>query len=575
MYIKLLIVLILISQPLFTQSDWKPIDIDRKINNIHSFGEDTVFAGAQNVEFHELYKSTDKGLNWKMVFQSKAFNQEPEIEHVYLLNLERYEALSPKHHYFSVWEHEVIRVSNDSGKTFQDVYFNDNYNDNSFITGLAMYDSLRGIAVSSKFNIYTTTDGWKNYDTTTIDHIFGYGKLMYFLNKSEVFMFRNDSKVETFNIDTKEFTIISEDGGDNKDIYQIKEFCFVDKNLIYGAGSKSTDVGDQRIDIIFKSIDRGKNWKKIYNQENVPIFGLNSIDFYDRYNGVAVGFLKILLTNDGGKTWKVDKVPPEMGNYEIINSVEWVGKTPIIGTFNDGMFRYEGDYFDFDQQEPEEFYFTRSGETNYCFNTEPIDLDIMEPKGGNYEGKSIENNVFNPSIAGSGNHQISYSYTNEDDLYKDTTIIVEVYNELATPIITQSMDTLFTQYENVEWYSSDNKDNIIKISNHLIPQTEGSYVARYKDDKLCYSEFSEEYFYNITSINTNDNKVQIYLDNNNLIIPHEILVNTNEIKLYSIEGKLIDSYEPAYMTSLNFLNSGVYFAVIVAKNKNYVIGFIK
>ncbi len=574
MIIKFLVGLFLISSFAFSQSDWKPIDIDRKINNIHSFGEDTVYAGAQNVEFHELYKSTDKGINWEMVFQSKAFNQEPEIEYKYLLNLERYEALSPKHHYFSVWEHEVIRISNDSGKTFQDVYFNDDYNDNSFITGLAMYDSLRGIAVSSKFKIYTTTDGWKTFDTTTIDHIYGYGKLMYFLNKSEVFMFRNDSKIESFNIETKKFEPISEEGGDNDDIYQIEEYCFIDSNLIFGAGSRKNDVGNQRIDIIFKSKDGGRNWEKIYYQENEPIFGLKTIDFYDRNNGVAVGFLKILITNDGGKTWKVDDVPPEMGTYQIINSVEWVGKTPIIGTFNDGMFRYEGDYFDFDRQEPKEFYFTRSSETNYCYNSEPIELDIMMPKGGNYDGTGIENNLFNPSVAGSGSHQISYSYINEEDLYKDTTITIEVYNEIAIPEIEQTMDTLYTQYDVVEWYRSGNRDSVIKTSNQFIPKIEGEYVARYIDDNLCYSDFSEEYIYSITSIN-NQNNIKAHIENDHLTLSNDIFAVTKKLKLYTIDGRFINTFEPNYTTNFSHLSKGAYFVIVETLNKNFVISFIK
>ncbi len=572
MIIKFLVGLFLISSFAFSQSDWKPIDIDRKINNIHSFGEDTVYAGAQNEGKHELYRSTDKGINWEMMYQSKGIYE--ETEYGALLNIEQYITHNPKYHYMTMWEHEVIRISSDSGRTFTNVFFNDDYNDNSFITNLAMYDSMRGIAISSNQNIYTTTNGWKTFDTTSRDYNYGYKESNYFINENEVLLQRYGGLIEAFNILTKKGRVIYDEDENSQDIHDIEEFCIIDDNFIYGAGYESNGVGDQRIDVILKSADFGKSWEKIYYQENEPIFGLKTIDFYDRNNGVAVGFLKILITNDGGKTWKVDDVPPEMGTYQIINSVEWVGKTPIIGTFNDGMFRYEGDYFDFDRQEPKEFYFTRSSETNYCYNSEPIELDIMMPKGGNYDGTGIENNLFNPSVAGSGSHQISYSYINEEDLYKDTTITIEVYNEIAIPEIEQTMDTLYTQYDVVEWYRSGNRDSVIKTSNQFIPKIEGEYVARYIDDNLCYSDFSEEYIYSITSIN-NQNNIKAYIENNQFTLSNDIYEVTNKIKLYTIDGRLINTFEPNYTTNFSHLSKGAYFVIVETLNKNFVISFIK
>jgi len=49
--------------------------------------------------------------------------------------------------------------------------------------------------------------------------------------------------------------------------------------------------------------------------------------------------------------------------------------------------------------------------TNSCTNDAPITLNAS-PSGGVFAGSGITNGIFYPAIAGSGNHTISYSYTN-------------------------------------------------------------------------------------------------------------------------------------------------------------------
>lgn len=63
--------------------------------------------------------------------------------------------------------------------------------------------------------------------------------------------------------------------------------------------------------LLFKSIDKGKNWKVVY-EENHPTAFYDAIAFWDDQNGIAMGdptdgCLSIILTNDGGNTWS--KIP--------------------------------------------------------------------------------------------------------------------------------------------------------------------------------------------------------------------------------------------------------------------------
>jgi hypothetical protein len=48
---------------------------------------------------------------------------------------------------------------------------------------------------------------------------------------------------------------------------------------------------------------------------------------------------------------------------------------------------------------------------NCCLNDPAITLSGGLPSGGEYSGSGVNQNIFNPSIAGLGSHQLTYSYT--------------------------------------------------------------------------------------------------------------------------------------------------------------------
>jgi photosystem II stability/assembly factor-like uncharacterized protein len=69
--------------------------------------------------------------------------------------------------------------------------------------------------------------------------------------------------------------------------------------------------------LLFKTIDKGKNWKIVY-QENDSLTFYDSMKFFDAKNGIAMGdptdgCLSVILTNDGGNTWEkvsCENLPP-------------------------------------------------------------------------------------------------------------------------------------------------------------------------------------------------------------------------------------------------------------------------
>ncbi len=61
-----------------------------------------------------------------------------------------------------------------------------------------------------------------------------------------------------------------------------------------------------------------------------------------------------------------------------------------------------------------------------CLNDDPLTLSGGQPLGGKYSGTSVVNGVFNPSLAATGTHTITYSYTNTNNCTDTAQAAIEV-----------------------------------------------------------------------------------------------------------------------------------------------------
>jgi len=68
-----------------------------------------------------------------------------------------------------------------------------------------------------------------------------------------------------------------------------------------------------------------------------------------------------------------------------------------------------------------------------CLNASAVFLNMATPSGGTYSGAGVNNGYFNPMIAGSGTHTLTYIYTNNFGCSNTKTNTVQVY---ALPIVT-------------------------------------------------------------------------------------------------------------------------------------------
>ena len=107
-------------------------------------------------------------------------------------------------------------------------------------------------------------------------------------------------------------------------------------NVVWVIGDKSNGVGDQKQDIVLKSLDNGHTWQKIvdstYQNSLVLPFGLFDIDAISENEAIAVGSdRKVIYTNNGGSTWSILYAGLETYDLKVFYTVKFINPKVVIG----------------------------------------------------------------------------------------------------------------------------------------------------------------------------------------------------------------------------------------------------
>ena len=234
--------------------------------------------------------------------------------------------------------------------------------------------------------VLRTEDGGETWKKINFNTSFRFIKQIFFLTKNDGWAVGeqrgDDEKMHSIILSTK-------NGGDSWDVVSFIEnsnvvlvnIYFSNENVGWVSGFDYGEVLDEEFGdnlilatniggLILYTNDSGKNWTKKYRHEQLLILntqtlssinhgptveGLRSIDyiaFSDNNHGWAVGDYddKILHTNDGGKTWRVQKSnllslepdPRQSSNFRQISAIDnnnvWVvgGEGQIYKTTDGG-----------------------------------------------------------------------------------------------------------------------------------------------------------------------------------------------------------------------------------------------
>ncbi len=356
---KKMIILILLSNYVALGSDWQLVEVfdntqnttKSNVQSIQCYDSNNCYAIVQHATKEDygcrIYFSTDGGKLWDLIETTK--HESPRI-----LNVK--EGVSPNPGYYFVLSDDetFLEKSTDGGKTFKTIMLDP---DNHYPDNIAMYNTSIGIVINSN-SIYKTTDGWETFERHPKLHKNQTYYSPVFLDSNTVVMsyaspWASSSKLGERFVQYK----LKENRWDTLSYFQkdsgnwfdaMESIYFVNDTLCYASGWRSDkSLPDyDYYDIVYKTTDGGYDWELIHKELENPEKGFFDIAFADENNGVAVGYWgKIARTNDGGETWVYER--PEAMEHCRKMLVCWAGRTPLIGTWDAGIFRYEGDFFNF------------------------------------------------------------------------------------------------------------------------------------------------------------------------------------------------------------------------------------
>lgn len=191
---------------------------------------------------------------------------------------------------------------------------------------------------------------------------------------------------------------------------------------------------------------------------------------------------------------------------------------------------------------------------------------------------SIANPVASPAST------TTYTVTVTGTCGNDTDTVVVTVNPLpATPVITQSNDTLFSNaLSGNQWYNSGGLI-VGATGNFYIPGIKDNYYVIVTDNNGCLSDTSNAIYFDITGISTAfsaDSPVRIYPNpGNNMVIIENAESNAGGMmSVCDTKGRILMNkiLNPGKNeTDISFLSRGIYFIKVTGETGTSVHRFVK
>lgn len=173
-----------------------------------------------------------------------------------------------------------------------------------------------------------------------------------------------------------------------------------------------------------------------------------------------------------------------------------------------------------------------------CINATPFSLSGGLPLGGVYSGNGVSSGSFNPSVAGLGNHVVTYTYTDSNGCSNSVTTNIQVNGPIADAGLDKTVYIGYAQEKCVilsgsasgglapYTYLWNTGATTAKIN--VCPTVTTNYTLRVTDARGCFKTDDVV----VTAIDISCGKNSVYVCHNNVTT----CVKTNDVKMHLAHG---------------------------------------
>lgn len=594
---KTLLIIFFLFNSLYTQNKWEMVEgsdtiSGQRIEQIECVDSNNCFLLIRGqIEGNKIYKSTNKGLNWRLISLHK-FGGGEYVAGAYFKN---------NNDFYLTSSNRFLAISKNGGNDFNTYEIETQY---SYLDKIIMNDN-NGIIVSFPNTIFTNNDWQSNY-LVELGFIFDFD----FLDTNNVLILTNTEvdkvnhvfmEIYNYNFTSQSSIHISDLGGY---IYPFKMERAKNNIFVVGAEMNSMTGGSAN-NVIYKSSDFGKTWRRVhdvyYHQFLIPylnnideskVFGILDVSFKNDSVGIAVGRSGMIMhTFDAGETWyyEFDETIPDELKTAPTMRCEYIGNTPVISGFQNYIFRLKEnnlaprpedtitiDGYVFEKGEPKEG-IAISLENRFAMTNSNGYFRFIQVKEGGYSLIPINNKKAN--------------YTPYDfepkivtlNLKKDTTINFELIDKRRYYNISGRVLKDGVGFEGIAVEAKLDDKKIVPVLDTVYTDKSGVFTFENMENReYDIRPLSDEYSFKPTSHHiTLDTNFAIYTPfevfttsvsdehlnfefKNNILYSKEIGGHT--YRLIDLQGRVIKSSNLMPTLDFNYLDNGTYILQITKNN---------
>ena len=208
-------------------------------------------ASGSNSSFACLFRTTDGGKTWDLIFDETPVDDEPLPVPQSNFDID----YTSKNTFYMTYEYGMIKKSTDMGQTFDTVQLFDDQS--AFLREIFMADDMNGMTGYFKY-LWVTNDGWETWRRVMNEESHPWFGVLDF------WMFDEDYFTYT---DSRGYFWRTIDGGENwhgtyfnkiDSVYPaMSHYCFVNDSLGYMVGWLNRDIGNTSKDLIWKTTNGG------------------------------------------------------------------------------------------------------------------------------------------------------------------------------------------------------------------------------------------------------------------------------------------------------------------------------